>query len=55
MTGTAILYTAAVNHLSTAVSQLPEYSTRRRVISGVESRGTSDGIHNPNSIIISDK
>ena len=54
-TGIDIFYTTAANHLSAAVSQLTEYSARNRVIYGVEAQGTSDGIYNPNGIIIDDK
>ena len=36
-TGTNITYTMATNHLSAAVSQLPEYLSRQRNVSGSES------------------
>ena len=36
-TGTNITYTMATNHLSAAVSQIPEYLSRQRNISGVRS------------------
>ena len=39
-TGTIITYTMATNHLSAAVSQIPEYLSRQRKISGVRSGGT---------------
>ena len=55
VTGTSILYTTADKHISRAVSQLSEYSARNRVISGVDARGTSDGMHNPDGSIISNK
>ena len=49
------LYMTEANHISTSVWQFPEYSAQKRVISRVKARGTSDGIHNPNGSIISDK
>ena len=49
------MYTTAYNHLSTEVSQFPEYYAQNRVISGGEARGTSDGIHNHNGSIIAEK
>ena len=53
-TGISDLYTTTANHISTVVSQLLEYFTQNRVISVVEVRGTSDGIHNPHGSIISE-
>ena len=41
-TGTIITYTMATNHLSAAVSQIPEYLSRQRNISGVRSGGTGE-------------
>ena len=54
-TGTAVSYTTAANHLSTAFSQFKEYTVKNRVISGVEACGTSDVIHDPNGRIIFDR
>ena len=53
--GTAVLNTTEANQLNTAVSQFPEYTARNRVIYGVEAHGTSDGTHNPDDRIITDK
>ena len=47
--GVAVSYTMAANHLSTAVSELPEYLHKNRNISGVES---SHGIYNSDGTII---
>ena len=52
--GTAVTYTMAANHLSTAVSELPEHIAKNRNISGVgtnEKKGSSD-IHNEDGSII---
>ena len=54
-TRTAVSYTTVSNHLSTGFPHLPEYSAQNRIISIVDARGTSDGIHDPYGSIISDK
>ena len=49
-TGTVISYTMAANHLSTAVSELPEYLAKNaRNVSGVQTGGGGGGsksVHN---------
>ena len=41
--GTVISYAAAANHISTAVTELPEYISKHRNISGLNSHGNSEG------------
>ena len=52
-TGTNITYTMATNHLSEEVSQLPEYLSRQRNISGVRSGGTGaeDGAYHADGTV----
>lgn len=53
-TGTQLSYTMAANHLSTAVSELPEYIAKNRTIGAVQKGGTQDsgeGIFNPDGSI----
>ena len=58
-TGSAVSYTTAANHLSTAVSELPDYITAHRKVSGVATGPKNDegamGIYNPDGSIIADK
>ena len=53
--GTEITYTMAANHLSTAVSELPEFIQRNRNVSGLATgQGTQEdgnGIYNPDGTI----
>ena len=42
-TGTNITYTTAANHISTAVSILPEYTAKNRIISCVTTEGEGSG------------
>lgn len=56
MIDTNISYTEAANHIATAVSELPEYISKHRNVSGVTSTtdttGTSSGIRKPDGTII---
>lgn len=53
--GTNITYTMAANHLSTAVSELPEYISKNRNVSGVgtgsDQKGSADIYNSDGSII----
>ena len=50
--GVAVSYTMAANHLSTAVSELPEYLHKNRRISGVVRSESSHDIYNSDGTII---
>ena len=58
-TGTAVSYTAAANHLSTAVSELPDYIATHRKVSGLATETGSElsngGIYNADGTIAADK
>ena len=58
-TGTAVSYTTAANHLSTAVSELPEYTSAHRSVAGLTTGTGNDagggGIYNDNGTIAADK
>ena len=58
-TGTAISYTTAANHLSTAVSELPDYIAAHRKVSGLATETGSElsngGIYNADGTIAADK
>ena len=47
-----ITYTTVCNHLSTAVSQLPEFIAKGRNISSLERTGASQSIYKPDGSII---
>jgi hypothetical protein len=52
--GAAVTYTMAANHLSTAVSELPEHIAKNRNVSGVgtnDKKGSSDIYNDDGSII----
>ena len=51
-TGTAVSYVTAANHLSTAVSQLPEYVAKSRVIGATGTTEGGDGIRRADGSII---
>jgi len=46
-----VTYTTVANHISTAVSELPDYLARNRRISGVNDGHNSNGIYNSNGTI----
>ena len=50
--GVAVSYTMAANHLSTAVSELPEFLQKNRNISGVARSESSHVIYNSDGAII---
>ena len=54
-TGTVIIYTIAANHLSTVVTELPEYIAKNaRTVSCIQvagGSGSSDSIHNEDGSI----
>ena len=52
--GANISYTTAANHLSTAVSRLPEFLSKNRVIGAVTSSGTGS-IYKEDGSIIADQ
>ena len=49
--GNNITYTTAANHLSAAVSNLPEFNLRNRSISNVQVSSNNDGIYNADGSI----
>mmetsp|Transcript_31947 Transcript_31947/g.47037 ORF Transcript_31947/g.47037 Transcript_31947/m.47037 type:complete len:113 (-) Transcript_31947:292-630(-) len=58
-TGTAVSYTTAANHLSTAVSELPDYIAAHRRVAGLMTGTGIDagdgGIYNADGTIAADK
>ena len=58
-TGTAVPYTTAANHLSTAVSELPDYVAAHRKVAGLTTGTGNDtgggGIYNADGSIAADK
>lgn len=56
MINTTVTYTEAANHIATAVSELPEYISKHRNVSGVttgnDASGASTGIRKPDGTII---
>ena len=47
--GTVVTYAAAANHISTAVTELPEYISKNRNVSGLNTKGSADGNGNGGS------
>ena len=46
-----VTYTTVANHISTAVSELPDYVAKNRTISGLQQSGASNGVFNDDGTI----